>query len=299
MPGRTHGQHGLPITFGFKAAGWLAEMRRHCRRFAEVATRMGIGQLSGGVGSLSALGPAAIDVQQAFCTRLGLRPPATSWTASRDVIVEWAQLLVLVSGTADRIGHEIYSLQRDEIGEVSEGANPAQIGSITMPHKRNPEISEHLGTLSRVVRANAAILAESLPHDHERDGRSWKLEWHAVPEATMAAQKALALLGDLLDRIQVHGERMRRNLEAAGGLVYSEAIMLALAAKSGKQTAHALVHHAAGESARLGRPFRAIVAGDPAITHHLSAAEIDRLFDAAHHTGQCGALVDRVLGSDE
>jgi adenylosuccinate lyase len=298
MPGRTHGQHGLPITFGFKVAGWLAELRRHHLRFDEVGRRMGIGQLCGGVGSLSALGPRGLEVQADFCARIGLRPPVTSWTASRDVIVEWAQLLVLAAGTADRIGQEIYSLQRDEIGEVSEGKGRGQIGSITMPHKRNPEISEHLGTLSRVIRANAAALAESLPHNHERDGRSWKLEWHAVPELTLAAGKALQLLAEMLDRLDVHADRMRSNIEASGGAVYSEALMLALAAKVGKQSAHRLVHGAGGKAKRDGRSFRQGVCEDPGISAHLSQAELERIFDATLRTGQCGALVDRVLAEE-
>lgn len=295
MVGRTHGQQGLPITFGFKAASWLTELRRHRQRFDESGTRMGLGQLSGGVGSLSALGPRGLEVQRAFCIRLGLRPPAMSWTASRDVIVEWAHLLVLVSGTADRIGHEVYTLQRTEIREVSEGATAEQIGSITMPHKRNPEISEHLGTLSRVVRANASALAESLPHAHERDGRSWKLEWHAVPELTMAAGKALNLLAQMLEHLEVHSERMRRNLDLSGGHIFSETVMLALAAKVGKQTAHKLVHRVAGEAARRGEALRPAIAADPEISAHLSMAEIERLFDADLQTAQCGPLVDAVL----
>jgi adenylosuccinate lyase len=299
MAGRTHGQQGLPITFGFKVAGWLTEMRRHRQRFAESAARMNVGQLCGGVGSLSALGSRGLELQRSFCARLGLRPPDISWTVSRDLIVEWAQVLVLAAGTADRIGHEVYSLQRDEIGELSEGSVGGQIGSITMPHKRNPEISEHLGTLSRVVRANAAALAESLPHAHERDGRSWKIEWHAVPELTMAAGKALSLTAALLENLQVHGERMRRNLEASNGHVFSEAVMLALAQRLGKQTAHRLMHRVATESAAAGRPLRQAVAADPEISVHLPAAEIDRLFDAALQTAQCGALVDRVLTSGE
>jgi adenylosuccinate lyase len=299
MAGRTHGQQGLPITFGFKTAGWLAELRRHRRRFGESAARMGVGQLCGGVGSLSSLGPRGLEVQRAFCQRLGLRVPATSWTASRDVIVEWAHLLVLAAGTADRIGHEVYSLQRDEIGELSEGASGDQIGSITMPHKRNPEISEHLGALSRIVRANASTLAESLPHDHERDGRSWKTEWHAVPEATMAAGKALSLLASLLERLEVHGERMRSNLRISGGRIYSEAVMLSLATKLGKQSAHRLVHRIGGEAARGEQSFRQAIAEDPGVTACLTAAEIDRLFDADVQTGHCGALVDRVLGGEE
>lgn len=295
MAGRTHGQQGLPITFGFKVAGWLAELRRHRQRFNEIETRMGIGQLCGGVGSLSALGPHGIEVQRAFCERIGLRQPETSWTASRDVLVEWGHLLTLAAGTADRIGHEVYSLQRDEVAEVSEGAAGEQIGSITMPHKRNPEISEHLGTLSRVVRANSAVLAESLPHDHERDGRSWKLEWHAVPELTMAAGKALHLLGQLLDALDVHPERMAANLEAGGGRIYSEVVMLALAAKLGKQTAHRLVHAAGGRAVRDGLTFRQAVGEDPDIAAALSPGEIDLLFDAGLQAAQCGALVDRVL----
>jgi adenylosuccinate lyase len=298
MPGRTHGRQGLPITFGFKIAGWLAEMHRHRQRFGEAAARMGIGQLCGGVGSLSALGLRGLEVQQAFCERLGLRPPATSWTASRDVIVEWAHLLVLVAGTADRIGHEIYCLQRDEIGEVSEGANGEQIGSITMPHKRNPELSEHLGTLSRVVRANAAALAESLPHEHERDGRAWKVEWHAVPELTMAAGKAMDLLAQLLEQLEVNSERMRSNLELSGGQICSEAVMLSLASKVGKQTAHRLVHGVAGLAASSGRSLREALIEDPVITAELSPGEIVRLLDGAPQTAQCGALVDRVLRQD-
>lgn len=298
MAGRTHGQQGLPITFGFKVAGWLAELRRHRQRLDELAARMGMGQLCGGVGSLSALGPDGLEVQRAFLKRIGLRQPEISWTASRDVMVEWGQVLMLAAGTADRIGHEVYSLQRDEIAEVSEGAAGVQIGSITMPHKRNPEISEHLGTLSRVVRANAAALAESLPHDHERDGRSWKLEWHAVPELTMAAGKALQLLAQMLERLEVHPERMRSNLESSGGRIYSEVVMLALAASLGKQTAHRLVHAAGGRAVREGVTFRQAVCEDPEIAAALSPDRIRDLFDAGMQTAQCGALVDRVLTSD-
>jgi adenylosuccinate lyase len=259
---------------------------------------MGVGQLCGGVGSLSALGARGLEVQRAFCAKIGLRPPATSWTASRDVIVEWAQVLVLATGTADRIGHEVYSLQRDEIGEVSEGACGDQIGSITMPHKRNPEISEHLGTLSRVVRANAAVLAESLPHDHERDGRSWKVEWHAVPEVTMAAGRALDLLASLLEHLEVDEQRMRRNLEATEGSICSEAIMLALAKKVGKQTAHQMLHRIAQRAAESGKSFRQTIAVDAGVSARLSPEEIGDLLDSSRQTGQCQLLVDRVLADE-
>lgn len=296
MAGRTHGQQGLPITFGFKAAGWLAELRRHRQRFDEAAKRMDIGQLCGGVGSLSAMGPKALAVQKQFLGCLGLREPDMSWTASRDVLTEWANLLMLSTGTADRIGHEIYNLQRDEIAELREPSLAEGVGSITMPHKRNPEGSEHLGTLARVVRANAGLLAEGLVHDHERDGRSWKVEWHALPELTMAAGKAHALLASLLDGLEVCSDRMCANLEASGGYPMSEGVVLALARHVGKQTACRVVQQLAALARHEGRSLAAAIAGDPTICTHLTQEELDRLFIVEAQIGRCQALVDRVLG---
>jgi adenylosuccinate lyase len=295
MAGRTHGQQGLPITFGFKAAGWLAELRRHRQRFDEAAKRLDVGQLCGGVGSLSALGPKALLVQKQFLARLGLREPDTSWTASRDILVEWAHLLVLSTGTADRIGHEVYNLQRDEIAELREPSLAGGVGSITMPHKRNPETAEHVGTLARVVRANAALLTEGLVHDHERDGRSWKAEWHAVPELTMAAGKAHSLLASLLGGLEICASRMRANLDASGSYPSSESVMLALAAHVGKETARRVVQRVASLARREGRSFAGSVAGDRDICAYLTKDELDRLAAADAQIGQCQALVDRVL----
>lgn len=295
MAGRTHGQQGLPITFGFKVAGWLAELRRHRTRLDETASRMDVGQLCGGVGSLSALGPEALTLQQSFFERLGLRVPDMSWTASRDLYAEWGQLLSLISATADRIGHEVYNLQRDEIGELREASLAGGVGSITMPHKRNPETAEHLGALARIVRANASLLLESLVHDHERDGRSWKVEWHAVPELTMAAGKALHMLGRLLESLEVDAARMRANLMESGGFALSEGLMLALARHIGKPAAHRHVMSLAGIARKEGRSFKAAVDGDRTIGAHLSREEIARLLDPAAQTGQCAALVDRLL----
>ena len=295
MAGRTHGQQGLTITFGFKAAGWLAELRRHRQRFDEAAQRLDIGQLCGGVGSLSAMGPKALAVQKQFLGRLGLREPDISWTASRDILAEWAHLLVLSTGTADRIGHEVYNLQRDEIAELREPSLAEGIGSITMPHKRNPEMAEQLGTLARVVRANAGLLAEGLLHDHERDGRAWKVEWHAVPELTLAAGKAHALLASLLEGLEVCTDRMRANLEASGGYLLSERVMLALAPHIGKQTAQRVVQRLAAAARREGQPFAAAIAGDRDICAHLTRGELDLLFTRDAQIGQCQALVDRIL----
>jgi adenylosuccinate lyase len=226
---------------------------------------------------------------------LGLRPPDISWTTARDVVVEWFQILTLVSGTSDKIGHEIYNLQRSEIGEVREGFVPGTVGSITMPHKRNPEIAEHLGTLARVIRHNAALLAESQVHDHERDGRSWKSEWAVLGETSMAAAKMLALSNVLTANLVVHPERALANLEASRGFVLSEAVMLALAQRVGKQSAHALVYETAMKAHEEGRHLKDAVLDNQVIRQHLPLEAIEALFDYRRHTGHCRELVDRVL----
>ena len=295
MPGRTHGQQGLPITFGFKVAGWLAEIARHRQRITEIATRMDIGQLCGGVGSLSSLGPRAFEIQARFLSRLGLRAPEISWTSSRDVLAEWCNLMALLTATADRIGHEVYNLQRSEIGEVAEGFVPGTVGSITMPHKRNPELAEHLGTLARVARHNAGMIAESLVHDHERDGRSWKVEWHAVPQIALVAGKALALLRSLVTSLEVDPQRMLSNLDAGSGLVLSEEVMLALMRRVGRQTAHRVVYAAAAVARESRRPLKDVVLEFPDIMAHLAVEEVDALFDYRRSVRHCGAMVDRIL----
>ena len=295
MSGRTHGQPGLPITFGFKVAGWLDEVQRHRQRIEEVGARLGVGQLAGGVGSLSAFGPEALALQRRFLEKLGLIAPTISWTAARDRLAEWLNLLALIAATADRIGHEVYNLQRPEIGELSERFVPGTVGSITMPQKRNPEICEHLGTLARVVRYQAAHMGENLVHDHERDGRAWKGEWALLPGACLATGKALALLHDLLEHLEVNAERMRDNLLATKGFVQAEQVMLALSSKLGKQSAHALVYRVAMEATERGIPLREAVLAEPQIVAQLGVTEIESLFNVEQSTGCCAQMVDRVL----
>jgi adenylosuccinate lyase len=295
MAGRTHGQQGLPITFGFKAAGWSAEIDRHRQRLAEITTRMDFGQLCGGVGSLSSLGPRAFEIQTRFLSRLGLRSPEISWTSSRDVLAEWCNLMVLMTATADRIGHEVYNLQRSEVGEVAEGFVPGAVGSITMPHKRNPELAEHLGTLARIARHTAAMIAESLVHDHERDGRSWKVEWHALPQISLVAGKALALLHSLVVNLEVDPQRMLENLDASRGLVQSEEIMLALMPRVGRLSAHRLIYEAAAVAREMGRPLKDVILECSAIMAHLDIEDVEVLFDYRRSVRHCGTMVDRVL----
>jgi len=295
MCGRTHGQPGLPITFGFKAATWLDELERHLQRLTELKTRLGVGQLGGGVGSLSSLGPEALALQKAVMKRLGLNAPAISWTSTRDRFAEWMNTLAMITSLGDRIGQEIVNLQRPEIGELSEGFVSGAVGSITMPQKRNPEISEHLGTLSRMVRHHAAHMAENLVHSHERDGRSWKGEWTIIPDATLATGKSLDLLKLLLKNLQVNQQRMRTNIMATNGFIHAEAVMLTLAKTLGKQSAHQLVYEVAMHAQNEGLHFKQALINNREIRAILNNDQIEALFDLEQGTGVCAEMVDQVI----
>jgi adenylosuccinate lyase len=288
MLGRTHGQPGLPITFGFKAALWAAEVRRHLQRIEEAQPRLAVGQLAGAVGTLSAYGERGLELQRRLMARLGLGVPDTSWLTARDRIAEFIALLALITGTLAKIGNEIYNLQRAEIGEVSEAPSEGVVGSITMPQKRNPERSEHLSTLARIVRADAGLALEGLVGEHERDGAPWKTEWQALPQACAATATALAFARELVAGLRVHAGRMRENLDAQRGYVLAEPAMLALSARIGKHRAHELIHRAALAGQEQGLTFAEALAADPEIGAAFDVRPEDAL-------GAVQATIDAVL----
>ena len=172
VAGRTHGQPGAPVTFGFKAASWADEVGRHLDRLAEGRPRWATGQLGGAVGVLGFFGEDAARLRAELCAEVGLADPGISWLTARDRLAEFGHTLAMVAATLARIGLEVYELARDEIGELREPAPAGAVSSITMPHKRNPESAEHLDTLARLVRSSSAILLESMVGAHERDGRT-------------------------------------------------------------------------------------------------------------------------------
>jgi adenylosuccinate lyase len=237
MVGRTHGQPGAPITFGLKAAGWADEMRRNLDRLRQGRGRWEVGQLGGAVGALGFFGAEGPELRRRFCAECGLGDPGISWFTSRDRLAEFGAVLAMVCQTLARIGGEVYELSRPEIGELGEGRGADVIGSITMPHKRNPEGSEHLVTLSRLVRAHAGVLLEGMDQAHERDGRGWKAEWVALPEVCELTTTAVGLGRRLLDSLEVHPEAMTRNLTAGGELLASEQVLAGLSRVLGKHAA--------------------------------------------------------------
>ena len=296
MLGRTHGQPGLPITFGFKASVWVAEVRRHRERIAQARPRLVVGQLAGAVGTLSAWGPAGLELQRRVLERLGLGVPDTSWPNARDRVAELVGLLALVTGTLAKVGNEVYNLQRPEIGELSEAPTDGVVGSITMPQKRNPERSEHLSTLARVVRAAAGPALEAMVAEHERDGAAWKTEWALLPQACGAAAVALALGAELAAGLQVDEQRMRENVDAQRGYVFAEPAMLALGAEIGPRRAHELVQAAATRGVQPARTLREALAEDPEIAALLSPERLEALLRPELALGATDELVRRVLG---
>jgi adenylosuccinate lyase len=297
MCGRTHGQPGLPITFGFKAAVWASELRRHRVRVAEGRGRREVVQLGGALGTMEFWGDQALPLLAEFARRVGLGVPDIPWITARDGIAEFAGLLAMVTATLAKIGQEVYDLQRPEIGELREPSSPGQVGSITMPHKRNPELSEHLVTLARIVRADATVAVEGMVHEHERDGRAWKTEWVVLPEACLLTGAALALACRLLDGLEVDADRMRANLDARGGYVLSEPVMRALADRIGKHAAHAVVYEATLAGLDRGVDLQTALLADPRIADQLGPDEIARCLDVRAALGTAPAFVDRVVAS--
>ena len=295
MLGRTHGQPGVPITFGFKAGVWLDELRRHRERLAQARPRLEVGQLAGAVGTLSAWGEHGLELQRRVMARLGLGVPGMSWVSARDRVAELTGLLAMVAATLAKVGNEVYNLQRPELGELSEAPSEGVVGSITMPQKRNPERSEHLGTLARLARAGAGLALEGMVSEHERDGAAWKTEWEVVPQVVGAAATALALARELLDGLRVHADRMRANVDAQDGYVLAEPAMLALSAAVGKHRAHELVHRAALAGLQTGVGLAEALGADPEIARHLSPAELAALLVPERALGAAGALVDDLL----
>jgi adenylosuccinate lyase len=296
MCGRTHGQPGLPITFGFKAAVWAAELDRHLQRLRQGRPRWEVVQLGGALGTMEFWGERALDLLGRFAVKLGLGTPDIPWLTARDGVAEFIWLLAAISATVGKIGNEVYQLQRPEVGELRESFTEGTVGSITMPHKRNPEISEHLVTLSRVIRAQAGLALDAMVTEHERDGRAWKTEWLVVPETGMLFAACAGSGARMLAGLRVDAGRMLSNIDAHRGYLLSEPVMRALAERLGKHTAHETVYAAAMGGIDAGQDFRTALRADARLDA-ISDAELDELLQVSASLGSSAAFADRVRRS--
>ncbi|CAB5028283.1 MAG: adenylosuccinate lyase family protein [Actinobacteria bacterium] len=294
MCGRTHGQPGLPITFGFKAAMWADELDRHIRRLEASRAEREVVQLGGGLGSMEFWGEAAEPMIDSFALRLDLGVAPLPWLTARDRFAEFITQLAMVAATIAKIGDEVYELQRAEIGELREPLAAGTVGSITMPHKRNPEWAEHVSTLARLVRVNADLAIEGMIHGHERDGRAWKTEWVVLPEVCHFTAVSTMAAVRILDGLEVDSARMRANLDAQRGYVLSEPVMRALADRVGKHTAHRIVYEAALSGSERGVDLRTALRDDGRLTD-ISDVELDTLLDPALALGSIPRFIDALL----
>jgi adenylosuccinate lyase len=297
MVGRSHGIHAEPITFGFKAAGWYAEFLRDAERLARAREAVSVGTISGAVGSHANV---SAEVERLVLGGLGLETdPAPTQVISRDRHAELLTALAILGGTLERVATEIRHLQRTEVGEAFEPFGSGQQGSSAMPHKRNPILAERVTGMARLLRADALVGLENMALWHERDISHSSAERFVFERALGVAAYATRTLGDILDGLEVDADRMRANLDELGGMVYSEALLLAMIAKgAGRQDAYRLVQAAAKRAWGGEAGFRESLERDPAVAEWLSADEIARAMDLDHHLAGIGATY-RALGLDE
>lgn len=295
MTGRTHGQHALPITFGFKVAVWIAECLRHLERLDQSAPRILVGQLAGAVGTLAGFGPRPREVQRLALERLGLGVPAVAWHTARDGVAEFVALAGLIGATLGKMAGEVAMLQRTEVAEVEEPFAHGKVGSSTMPHKRNPAHCERVVAISKVLRAPVAAAVEAMVQLHERDTSASRTDWLLVPEAACLLGAALRWSLHIFRGLAVRPERMAKNLDLLGGMLCSEAVMLRLGETLGRQTAHDVVYEAAMAAYEKDLSFRDQLLSDPRVAGRLTAAELDRLLEPGQYVGQARAFVDEVV----
>jgi 3-carboxy-cis,cis-muconate cycloisomerase len=284
MPGRTHGQHAVPISFGLKAAVWADELGRARERLAAAVAALGI-QLGGAAGTLAALGDDAGEVRGRFAAALGLPEPAVPWHVARDRVRDLAHALDQLAGAAERIAAEIVRLQSAEVAEVREPAGSGHVGSSTMPQKRNPMTSEYVIASARLLHGAAAVVTASPAHAGERDMGLWAAEWVAVPQALILAGGIAAKLAWVLAGLEVDTARMRRNVGITQGGIMAEAVMMRLAAALGHEEAHRVVGAAAAAAAASGEPLARVLREDPRVTEHLGPGELEAALDPDAYLG--------------
>ncbi len=296
MAGRTHLQHALPITFGLKCAIWLQPLATHVARLDQLRPRVEQVEFGGAAGTLASLGEQGVAVMEALAAELGLAAPAAPWHVCRDALAESVGFLGLVCGSLAKIATDVILLAQSEIAEVSEPYVAGRGSSSTMPQKRNPIASEYVLAAARLVQALVPVMQGAMAQDHERATGPWQAEALALPQAFVLTHGALLHARAIAEGMVVDPDRMRRNLDATGGLIVAEAVMMGLAPHLGRGEAHHVVKHACDRALADGIGLADALAREPEVSSRLDRAAIERLTDPAAYLGSAGAFIDRVLG---
>ena len=283
MIGRSHGVHAEPITFGFKLAGWLAEVLRHQERLQVLKKTIAVGKISGAVGTYANVEPR---IEAIACAKLGLKPDtASTQVISRDLHADFVQQLALLAASIERFAVEIRNLQKTDVLEVEEFFSKGQKGSSAMPHKRNPIRSERLTGMARLVRSHAGAALENVALWHERDISHSSVERVILPDACILTHFMLHEITNLVNNLLVYPENMARNLNCYGGVVFSQRVLLTLIDKGlNREEAYSIVQESA--HAAWNKPegnFRDLISTNPRVTQNLLPTEIEACFDPQHH----------------
>ena len=295
--GRTHGQHALPTTYGMKFAIWASEVARHLERLGEVRKRVLVGKMSGAVGTMASFGEKGFEVQRLTMERLGLQPVMiANQIVQRDRHAELQCLLALIAGTLDKMGREIRNLQRTEIAEVFEPFRRGQVGSSTMPQKRNPHRSERVCGLARVIRASVVPSLETIALEHERDLSNSSLERITIPEGFILTDYILRQMTSILRGLVFDLGNIHRNLDLTLGLCLTERVMLELVRKGvGRQEAHEMLRRLAMRCWEERRSLREVMLEDPAASGLVTAEELDEWLRPENYLGTAIEQVDRAV----
>ncbi|TKC92571.1 adenylosuccinate lyase family protein [Trinickia terrae] len=295
MAGRTHLQQALPVTFGYKAAVWLAMFDRHQQRLGELRPRVAVVEFAGAAGTLASLGSDGFAVQQALAEELKLGVPATTWHVARDGFAEAVNFLALVTGSLGKIAVDIMIMASNEFAEVYEPFVKGRGASSTMPQKRNPISSELMLAAAKAVRQHAGLMVDAMIQDFERATGPWHAEWIAIPESFILTSGALHQAKFALGGLIVDAERMKHNLGISRGLIVAEAAMMQLAPFTGRQQAHDIVYDACRAANETGGSLADALAALPAVTRHFDRDAIERMTDPANYLGLAPQMVDRAV----
>ena len=288
--GRTHGQHAVPATFGYKVGAWIDELCRHVERLEDAEPRVFVAMLGGAAGTLASFGTPGLAVQDGMAAHLDLLPMPVPGRTSHDHHAEYAAILAMMAATCRKIADETYTLMKPEFGEIEEPVPPGTVGSSTMPQKRNPKLSQDIRAAAAQVTALFPLALDAMRTEHEADGSTSVMIERVIQGSIELVGDILSRLSLLFDGIDVKPERMRQNLELSGGLIMSENIMLALGERVGRQRAHDIVYEHAQDAAIQRVSFRDLLVADQEVRNHLSEDELDGLLDPASYTGACGEI---------
>ncbi len=290
LPGRTHGQHAVPATFGFKVGNWIDELCRHVVRFREAEPRVFVAMLGGAAGTFASFGELGPKIQAGMAAHLDMQPMSAPARTIGDHQAEYVCLLGMLAATCSKIAREIYTQMKQEFGEVEEPVPPGTVGSSTMPQKRNPKLTQDMVAAAAQVRALVPLALEAMQTEHEADRTTSLMISHALQDACGQTGDILSRMETLLDGLQVDEARMRRNLDLSGGLIMGEALMLSLGAHIGRQEAHDAIYDAAQAAATTGDSFESLLAKDETVRAHLNADQIAELLDPTAYTGECATI---------